>query len=142
METIQRSREFRIQRKGFSKGVDDALDSVAAAGAITNGSPMQGENNVPKLNENLPETLPLSSNAEINHRIDPVVDRNAHPLVGPLERVGVEGLIISNAFLALPAIDLCHKCTHGAVIERRPDIIHTLPPIIDRVPSGLHNLIS
>ena len=102
----------------------------------------KGENNTPDSKRNLPETLPLSSNAEINHRIDPVVDRNAHPLVSPLERVGVEGLIISNAFLALPAIDLCHKCTHGAVIERSADIVHTLPPIIDRVPPGLHNLIS
>ena len=74
METIQRSREFRIQRKRFGKGADDALDSVAAAGAITNGSPMQGENNVPRLNENLPETLPLSRNGEINHCANFAVD--------------------------------------------------------------------
>jgi len=95
---------------------------------------------MPKSNGDSPETPPVSSNVEIDHRINPIVDRNAHPPVGPLEGVGMESLIVSDAFLALPTIEFCHNRAHGTEIERRADIIHTLPPVFDAIPPGLHDL--
>ena len=93
-------------------------------------------------NKDSPETLSLSSNGEIEHRINPIVDRNAHPLVGPLECVRVETIVISGAFLALPAIDHCHDCAHWGVIERRANVVHTLPLVLDAVPPSLHDLVT
>lgn len=77
----------------------------------------RGKKRYPKPNEDSPETLPLPGNAEIDHRVNLAVDRNTHPPVCPLQSVSVESLIISGAFLALPAIDLCHNFAHGTVIE-------------------------
>ena len=97
---------------------------------------------MPGSNKGLPEALPLPSNVEIYHRINPVVNRNAHPFVGPFEGVGVECIIISGAFLALPAEELCHNCAHRAIIERGANIVHTLPPVVDAIPPGLHDLLT
>jgi len=99
-------------------------------------------NGTAKPNEGSPETLPIPGNAEIDHRVNLVVDRNTHPPVCPLESVSVKSLIISCTFLALPAIDLCHNIADGTVIERRANIIHTLPPVLDTVPPGLHDLVT
>jgi hypothetical protein len=71
-----------------------------------NGSPMwgtKGESDVPRSNRDLPEALSLSSNVEVDHRINPVVNRNTHPFIGPFEGVGVKCCVVSDAFLALPA---------------------------------------
>ena len=121
------------------------VGSVGTVGTVTNGNPMWGtkeENNMPHSNKDLPEALPLSGNVEIDHRINPAVNRNTHPLVGPLEGVGVECFVVSGTFLALPAKELCHNCAQRAVIERRANVVHTLRLVADVVPPGLHNLVT
>ena len=54
----------------------------------------------------------------------------------------MESLVISSAFLARPPIDLCNKCAHGAIIERRANIIHALPPVLDAIPPALYDLVT
>lgn len=102
----------------------------------------KGENNMAHSNEDLPEALPLSGNVEIDHRINPVVNGNTHPSVGPFEGVGVKCLIVSGTFLALPAKEPCHDRAHRAVIERGANIVHTLTPVFNAVPPGLHDLVT
>ena len=101
-----------------------------------------GGHGAPKPYEDSPETLLFPGNAEIDHCVDLVVDRNAHPLVCPFERVRVESLIISGTFLAPPAIDLRHDFAHGTIVERGANVIHTLPPVLDTIPPGLHDLVT
>lgn len=52
----------------------------------------------------------------------------------------MESLIISDAFHAMPTIDLCQDCAEGAVIERRANKVHTLSHVINAIAPSLHNL--
>lgn len=104
--------------------------------------PARGNENMPGLKEDSPKALPFPSHGKIEHRGNPAVDRNADPLVGPFECVGMESLIVSDAFHTLPAVDLCQKCAHGTIIEGRADKVHTLAFVIDAVAPGLHDLVA
>lgn len=97
--------------------------------------------NKPELDEGSPETPPFPSHGEIEHRVNPIVDRNADPFVGPLKGVGMESLIIPGAFLTLPTVDLCQECAQGTVVEGRADKVHTLAAVLDAVAPGLHDLV-
>lgn len=91
---------------------------------------------------NSPEAIPLPGHGEVKHCVDPVVNRNPDPLVGPLERVGMESLIISDAFRTLPAVDFRQKSAHGTVIEGGTDKVYTLALVLDAVAPGLHDLVA
>ena len=54
----------------------------------------------------------------------------------------MEGFIISDTFLALPAIELRHKSAHGTIIERSANIVYTLPLVPDAVPPSLYDLVT